>query len=317
MSDFKWLQYFADGASGGDGGDGGAASTGAETGAAGRSLEDLGVPRDKAERFRQRKSARPAPVEQPAQPESEQKPAMDWDTFFATPENKDRLQAMMAERGKKATEAKQQAEAQLAKMGPMLDLIAARYEIEPKDGVYDLDAITKAVTDDDSYYEQRAEDLGVDVSVAKEIEQSRMEKRRAEAQAEQLRQQQAKQEREFQLQQHFHKMQQQANDLRRIFPDFDLNRELQNPVFFQRTSPEGGMSVEDAFYSIHHNEIMERQATGIAKRAKADAAAAIRSGSRPRENGGSSMAAVSSTPDLKSMTREQRRAYIKAKYAPP
>ena len=285
-------------------------------------MEDLGVPHDKAERFRQRKGSQPAPAEQPEQPEqpvSEQKPSatMDWDTFFATPENKNRLQTMMAERGKKATEAKQQAEAQLAKMNPMLDLIAARYGIEAKDGTYDLDAITKAVTDDDSYYEQRAEDLGVDVSVAKEIEQSRMEKRRAEAQAEQLRQQQAKQEREFQLQQHFHKMQQQANDLRRIFPDFDLNRELQNPVFFQRTSPEGGMSVEDAFYSIHHNEIMERQAAGIAKRAKADAAAAIRSGSRPRENGGSAMAAVSSTPDIKTMTREQRRAYIKAKYAPP
>ena len=233
------------------------------------------------------------------------------------PENKQRLQVMIAERGKQATAARQQAEAQLGKIAPMLELIASRYGLEAKDGQYDLDALTKAVTDDDSYYERRAEDLGVDIAVAKQLEQSNMERRRAEAQAQALKAQQQKQEREFQLQQHFRKMQQQAGELKKLFPDFDLQRELQNPRFMQLTSPEVGMSVDDAFYSLHHNEIMEKQAEAIARRAKADAAAAIRSGVRPRENGGSAMAAVSSTPDLKHMTREQRAAYIKAKYPPP
>ena len=343
----EWLQFFADGASGGAAGGDGAAtgvtsadagqSTGVTAADAGRSLEDLGVPSDRAERYRQRKAKRgketgdaaaaentssgPAghlPLEGKAgESEAQANPATDWDAFMEIPENKQRLQVMIAERGKQATAARQQAEAQLGKIAPMLELIASRYGLEAKDGQYDLDALTKAVTDDDSYYERRAEDLGVDIAVAKQLEQSNMERRRAEAQAQALKAQQQKQEREFQLQQHFRKMQQQAGELKKLFPDFDLQRELQNPRFMQLTSPEVGMSVDDAFYSLHHNEIMEKQAEAIARRAKADAAAAIRSGVRPRENGGSAMAAVSSTPDLKHMTREQRAAYIKAKYPPP
>ena len=330
----EWLQFFADGASGGAAGGDGAAtgvtsadagqSTGVTAADAGRSLEDLGVPHERAEKFRQRKKAvptEPAVEQQEAVPAEEQaqaaNPATDWDAFMEIPENKQRLQVMIAERGKQATAARQQAEAQLGKIAPMLELIASRYGLEAKDGQYDLDALTKAVTDDDSYYERRAEDLGVDIAVAKQLEQSNMERRRAEAQAQALQAQQQKQEREFQLQQHFRKMQQQAGELKKLFPDFDLQRELQNPRFMQLTSPEVAMSVDDAFYSLHHDEIMEKQAEAIARRAKADAAAAIRSGVRPRENGGSAMAAVSSTPDLKHMTREQRAAYIKAKYPPP
>ena len=325
-----WLQFFADGggasggAAGGRGGGDGAA-TGVQAADAGQdSLEALGVPRDRAERFRARKAARnvneatesaDVPESAPPAPQ-ETAPAMGWDDFMAIPENKQRLQQMMSERGKKANEAKLQADAEIGKIAPMLELVASRYGIEAKDGKYDLDRITQAVMDDDSYYERRAEDLGVDVSVAKQLEQSNMERRRAEAQAQALREQQQKQEREFQLQQHFLGMQQQANKLKQLFPDFDLSRELQNPVFLQRTSPEGGMSVEDAFYSIHHGEILQQQAEAVARRARADVASSIRSGSRPRENGGASTAAASASPDLKTMTREQRRAYIKNKYAP-
>ena len=319
----KWLQFFADGASGGDGGEG--AGTGVEAGAADRSLEDLGVPADKAERFRQRKAkAQPPVVQEAAQPDQEpaaeepvENPTMGWDEFMALPENQQRLQAMMAERGRKATEEREAAAQTMQKLNPALELIASRYGLQAVDGQYDLDAIVQSITNDDSYYEKRAEDLGVDVDVAKQLEMANMERRRAEAQAEAMRRQQEKQERDFQLRQHFNKMQQEATQLRQIFPDFDLNRELQDPVFLQRTSPEGGMSVTDAFYSIHHDAIMQKQAEAIAKKAKADVAAAVRSGVRPKENGGSATAAVSATPNIRQMTKEERRAYIMNKYRAP
>ena len=76
------------------------------------------------------------------------------------------------------------------------------------------------------------------------------------------------------------------------------------------------MSVTDAFYSLHHDSIMQQQAEAIAKRAKADAAASIRSGVRPRENGSAATAAVAAAPDIRHMTREDRRAYIMSKYGP-
>lgn len=230
------------------------------------------------------------------------------------PENQQRLQAMMADRGKKATEAKNAAEATMSKLNPALELLAARYGVEAKDGQYDVDAITNAILEDDGFYEKKAEELGVDVEVAKQLENANRERRLAEAREQALIQERQKQERDFELQQHFNRMRQEATQLREVFPDFDLNRELQDPVFLQRTAPGSGMSVKDAYYSIHHDEIMEKHAEVIAKKAKADAAASIRSGVRPRENGSSATAAVSATPDLKHMTREDRLAYIKAKY---
>ena len=320
LRDLDWLQFFADGASGGgEGGEG--AETGADTGAADRTLEDLGVPADKAERFRQRRSKRQSTVEQPPAEEPlapEESPAMSWDDFMAVPENQQRLQAMMADRGKKATEAKNAAEATMQKLNPALELIASKYGIVPnEDGQFDIDSITQAVTNDDSYYEQRAEDLGVDISVAKQLEQANRERKMAEARELALRKQQEKADREFQLRQHFMGMQQQAKKLQELFPDFDLQRELQDPRFLKLTSPDIGMSVEDAFYSMHHDAILQQQAEAIARRAKADAAASIRSGVRPRENGGSATAAVSATPNMKTMTREERRAYIRGKYGGP
>ena len=106
MSDkFKWLQFFADGASGGDGDGGDGADAGVTTADARRSLEELGVPREKAERFRARKAkagkaggdTSSAAAAAPS-PQGEGKSGPSWDEFFANPDNKQKLQSMMAER---------------------------------------------------------------------------------------------------------------------------------------------------------------------------------------------------------------------------
>ena len=74
---WKWLQFFADGASGGDGGDGAGTgvtsadagqSAGVRTDDAGQRLEKLGVPREQAEKHRKRMEKRgvKAPAEEAA-----------------------------------------------------------------------------------------------------------------------------------------------------------------------------------------------------------------------------------------------------------
>lgn len=338
MSDnrFMMLQFFADGASGGDGGEG-AASTGDNAADAGRDLEALGVPREYAERHKQRmdrKRGKAAPMPGQTEPRGpigdrgpqgvnaitgkegteDSAPAAndggsdEWDAFFSKQENKDKLQQMMAERGKAATEAKNAANAQMEKLSPMLRILGEKYGIKPgDDGSFDLDAISEAVTKDDSYFEDKALEMGVSVDVARKLEQ-------ADALEQQQKQAEEKAKRAALLQEHFNRVQEQANTLRQKFPDFDLNAELQNPEFVRRTAP-GALSVEDAYFSLHHNEIMQRQAESIARRAKEKAAAAVQSGSaRPRENGSAAMATVSVTPDMRTMSREQRRAYIMKKY---
>ena len=310
----KWFLCHPDG--GAPAGDGGGADTGVSSADPGPSLEDLGVPQDKADRFRQRKAKgqRPAPAPEPAAPadpapaaqQAEQK-AMSFDEFIKIPENNQRLQQMMSERVNRV--GREQSE-YMQKLSPALELIAQRYGIQADDkGVYDAEAISKAIQDDDSYYEQKAMDLGVDVETAKRIEKLETENKRNEELLQ-------RQQRDQQLRQHFMKMQQQANDVKSIMPGFDLQTALNDPKFVQLTSPEGGLTVKQALYALHGDEIQKQAVDALAQRARVDAANAIRSGYRPRENGSSS-AAVSQAPNIKTMNRDERRAYIMQKYRPP
>lgn len=305
----KWLQFFADG--GAPAGEGGGADAGVSSGDPGPSLEDLGVPADRAEKFRQRKgrTAKVAPPAEPAaEPEkAEPAQAMSFDDFIKIPENNARLQQMMSDRVSRVAREKTE---YMSKLSPALEMIANRYGIKADDnGVFDADAITKAIQDDDSYYEEKALDMGVDVETAKRIEKLEAENRRNEEAAQRA-------QREQQLREHFQKMQQQANDVQSIMPGFNLQDAINDPAFLRLTSPEVGMTVKQAVWALHGDEIRAQEASAIAQRAKLDAANAIRSGIRPRENGGST-ATVSTAPNMKNMSRDERRAYIMQKYRPP
>ena len=334
---FKWLQFFADGASGGDGGDGAAAGSGVTAADAGqddndaRMMDQLRIPADKAERFKkaQKRLGKkdPSTPLRSAQDDSGGKENAngstdvssanngvandsEWDAFFSKQENKDRLQQMMAERGKSATEAKQAAAAQMEKLNPMLKLLGEKYGVKPgEDGSYDLDAISNAVTGDDSYYEEKALEMGVSVDVARKLEQADEMERQQQAQREKM-------QRDAMLKEHFNNVIQQAQQFAATMPGFDLNREMQNLEFVRRTAP-GQMSVEDAYYSLHHKEIMQQQASAIAKQARQAASSSIAAGSmRPKENGSAATATVSAVPNLKAMSTKDRRAYIMQKYPP-
>lgn len=315
---WKWLQFFAEGASGGDGGDAGTGVTSADAGQstgvtaddAGQRLEKLGVPKDKADRFRksmERRGVKPAKNsdDNGGQQNQQAGQGVTWDDFMAIPENQQRLQTMMAERGKSATEARNAANEQMSKFDPVMQLLARRYNVEAKDGKLDFDAIIKAAIEDDLFFEDEALERGESVSKVKSDWQKDRE----------AKQQQAA-DRERQLQEHFYKMQQQAADLKQEFPNFDFEQELKNPDFVRLTAPDVGFDVRRAFRAAHMDEIEKQQVEAVAARAKADAARAVQAGqARPRENGSSS-APFNATPNLKSMKREERHAYIMSKYPP-
>lgn len=313
----NWLQFFADG--GAPAGEGGGADTGVDAGNPGPQLEDLGVPAEKAERFRQRKQ-KAAPrvqakddtssaADAAPSPQGEGSNAMSWDDFFKDPQNNQRLQQMMSERVNRV--GRQQSE-YISKLSPALELIASRYGIEAdENGGYDAEAIAKAITEDDSYYEQKALEMGVDTETAKRIEKLETENRRNEEALQ-------RQQRDQQLREHFMKLQQQAEDVKSIMPGFNLQEAINDPKFMWLTAPDNPqrLTVKEAIWALHGDEIQAQAVNAVAQRAKLDAANAIRSGIRPRENG-SSTAAVSTSPNMRNMTREERRAYIMQKYAPP
>lgn len=100
------------------------------------------------------------------------------------------------------------------------------------------------------------------------------------------------------LRAHFDSLQRQANDLRRQFPDFDLGRALEDPVFLRLTAPGIGVSLEDAYYATHRNQLRQN----IAQAAR----------SRPQENGTGAAAPAVTAFDYRHASAQQREELKKA-----
>ena len=309
------LQLFA------DGGDGGTATSGDNaTAAAEQRLRELGVPEAKArQRASKVASKLPEPVktepkaaeetkvesvppetDNPTEETKENVPArMSWDEIMKDPEYNKQMQSVVQSRLKTA----KTAEDNLAKLAPAMELLARKYNLDPAN--MDYDALNKAINDDDDYYEEKALEMGVPVETARKIDKMERDNAREQAQAERTIQEQK-------IQQHLIKLEQQGEALKKVFPHFDLRAELQNPAFARMTSPNVGISVEDAYYAVHRNEIQAASMQVTAQKTAEKISNAIQAGSRrPDESGTSSQAPSVSTFDYRTASREQREALKK------
>ena len=328
-SKWFWLQLFAGegggaaggtGASGGEGGGDGAVS-GVNDGVAAehQRLLELGVPEEKLRKRAKRANAKlpegavrttpkQAEVQKPqeqvatAENPTEEKtetptPArMSWDEIMADPEYNKQMQAVVQSRLRSA----KTAEENLAKMAPALEVLARKHGQDPDNP--DYEALAKAINDDDAYYEDKALELGVSLETAKRMDQQERDTQRQQREeARNLEQQK--------FQNHFMKLEQQSEALKKVFPKFDLRTELQNPVFARMTSPNVGVSVEDAYHAVHRKEIMAAGMQVTAQQTAQKISNAIQAGSRrPDENGTSGQSASVTTFDYSKASREQREA---------
>jgi hypothetical protein len=318
------LQLFA-GEGAGSGGEGGGegATTGDNnaTAAAEQRLRELGVPEDKI-RKRASKVASKAPVQTaqtadtepteetnvdsaatqntPTTEEGQNTPKrMTWDEIMKDPEYNKNMQAVVRSRLK----SEKSAEESLAKMAPAIEVMARKYGLDAQN--MDYDALATAINNDDAYYEDKALEMGVSVETAKKVDQMERDNERQKAMEQRTIQEQK-------IQQHFVKLEQQAEAMKRVYPSFDLRTELQNPAFARMTSPNIGISVEDAYYAVHRNEIMTGAMQATAQKTAEKLSNAIQSGSRrPNESGASSQAPSVSTFDYAKASREQREAFKK------
>ena len=314
----KWLnlQLFA-GEGAGDGGGEGAATGDNSADAGHQRLLELGVPADKIRKNRAYKLNTPVskPVAAEQDKTQEQKPEqvaaaenpteetktdpttrMSWKEIMEDPEYNREMQAVVQSRLRSAKDA----EDKLAKLAPALELLARANNLDPEN--IDYDALAKAINDDESYYEQRALEMGVSVETAKRIDQQERNTARQERENARTLEQQK-------FQQHIIKLEQQGEALKKVFPNFDLRKELQNPVFARMTSPNIGLSVEDAYYAVHRNEIQRAAMQVTAQKTAQKISNDIQAGNRrPNENGTSGQAPSVTTFDYRSMSPEQRRA---------
>ena len=251
----KWLnlQLFA-GEGAGDGGAEGADAGENSVDAGHQRLLELGVPADKIRKNRAYKRNAPAPKPAEAGQEElpEQKPQQDaaaedpseenktdtpsrmsWEEIMADPEYNKQMQATIQARLKNA----KGAEEVLGKITPALELLARKHGQDPAS--IDYDALAQAISDDESFYEEKALEMGVPIETARKIDEQERDTARKQREQERTLEQQK-------VQQHFMKLEQQGEKMKKVFPNFDLQTELKNPVFLRMTSPNVGISVEDA-----------------------------------------------------------------------
>ena len=315
------LQLFA-GEGTGDGGGEGAAATGDNaTVDAEQRLRELGVPEDKLRKRANRNAARPArDTGKPAQQESavtepnaqdaaaKEAPTeenanaprrLSWDEIMADPEYNKQMQSVVQSRLRSA----KGAEETLGKITPALELLARKYNLDPAN--MDYDALAKKINDDDGYYEDKALSMGVSVETAKQIDQQERDTARQQRE-------EARNLEDQKLRAHFEKLQQQGDAMKKVFPNFDLRAELQNPAFARMTSPNVDISVEDAYYAVHRNEIQTAAMQATAQRTAQNISKSIQAGNRrPDEAGASGQAPSVTTFDYSKASREQREAFKK------
>ena len=217
-----------------------------------------------------------------------------WDQIMADPEYNAKMQETVQARVKKSRDA----ENTLSKLKPALEVLCSRHGLDMDN--LDADALTKAITDDNVYYEDKAAEMGVSVETAKKIDQSEREAARRQVETQNAIEQQK-------IAEHFNSLQRQGEEMKKVFPNFDLMAELNNPVFARMTSPNGGVSVEDAYYAVHRKEIQSAAMQATAQKTAEQMSAAIRSNqSRPVENGTKVQAPSANTFDYAHASREQR-----------
>ena len=308
------------GASGATGESGGQATPGDNaTAAAEQRLRELGVPESKIRKSASKVASKmPAQTAQTAVAEpkaedtkvesatTEEKPTtedtkdqtpsrMTWDEIMKDPEYNKEMQAIIRSRLK----SEKSAEEALGKMTPAIEVLARYYGLDMKNP--DYEALAKAINDDDVYYEEKALEMGTSAATARKLDQAERDTERQKAMEQRTLQEQA-------IQQHFISLERQGEELKKIFPSFDLRTELQNPAFARMTAPgKGIMSVEDAYRAVHRNEIDAAAGQIIAQKTAEKISNAIQSGSRrPDEAGTSSQAPSVSTFDYRKASPQQR-----------
>lgn len=193
-----------------------------------------------------------------------------------------------------------------SKVAPILEIAAQRYGMDASDmDKLDLGALAERMASDTSQYEQEAADKGLPVEVVAQIHTlKRLQAREARETA--MRQKFEEQMRaQRQIEDHFQRLQKQAEEVKKVYPGFDLNAELKNKAFVEMTKPGSNVDVLTAFRALHHEELagaeMQYAAQKSAQRISASVAA---NGRRPAENGlGGSTAAINKT-DPRSFTRQ-------------
>lgn len=161
------------------------------------------------------------------------------------------------------------------KLTPTLEILGEKYGVDATD----VEALTKAIEADDSFFEQAALEAGVSVEKYKELRKMQQENAQLRKQLEAR-----------QTQENANKIMagwmEQADKIKQVYPSFDLKAEMQNPQFVNLLR--SNIDVRTAYEVMHKDEIIRSAMQFTAQTVESEIAKGIASGGRPSENGMSS-----------------------------
>ena len=177
---------------------------------------------------------------------------------------------------------------------PTLELLSKKYGVDASD----IKALTAAIEEDDSYYEDEALEKGITVEQLKSIK--KMEKENAELKA-QMREKEVRQNAD----RIYAQWMDQAQQMKSVYPSFDLNAELRNQKFVDLLR--SNIDVRTAYEVVHKDEIIPAAMNFTAKQVEQKLTNKIMaSGSRPMENGTSSNAPTIVKSDVSQLSKADR-----------
>ena len=188
----------------------------------------------------------------------------------------------------------QNLEEQLGRNQPIIDMLMQRYKI----GDGDIGKLTAAIENDDAYWSEAAEEAGMSVDQYKQFQ--KLQRENAALLKAQL-QQQSQQAAQQQLQ----KWYSEAEQVKGLYPSFDLNAEVKNPQFLAMLR--AGVPVQHAYEVVHMEDIKAGVARMQAKATEKQVVDGIRAkGARPPENGTAAQSAFTVKDDVSKLTRKDR-----------
>lgn len=192
-----------------------------------------------------------------------------------------------------------QLQQQLQQQNDVIGLVAKKYGISTDK----MGDIREALESDDVFWEEAAADQGMTVDSYKKMV-------KLEAENEALHKAREEAERKNRKDAVFQKWDREAEELKRMYPQFDLQSEIQDKRFLDLMG--AGIDMRTIYETLHHDEILPALMQQTAKAATKQQAAAARSGQmRPAENGMSSRPAAQTVKDPAKMTKEERQEYAR------
>ena len=177
---------------------------------------------------------------------------------------------------------------------PILEMLGKKYGVDAKD----IEALNKAILDDDSYFEEEALQRGISVQQLKEIR--KMERENAD-----LRKQMQEQKTKENADKLYVQWLQQEQETKKVYPSFDMKAEMQNPEFVNLLR--SNVNVRTAYEVLHKDDIISGAMQFTAKTVESKIAKKIAAqGARPAENGMSSGSAAVVKSDVSQLSRADR-----------